>query len=708
LISQTNYYDLKLRELYDDTFLKSINSISNYCITSQNTPGSFSEYTAYNIGNGSVLDNARTSYFESLAGMLMSLTDMYEATEDVGYLYEFIYHINRLMYWRGKFYDSSYTSVSRGWVTDPNLTYMDGFIYLAISRFVWLVKNKYYSQLYSLSLNPNNHPDLWFALYSTFGACANYLETEAKDYYVYMLQNNFLVHKYQIGSDNHPNRTGGLSNLTNNANVAKYGFTKYSSSGVMNLNMQLLFFAGMAYLYDVNNTYYSFKDRIQQAANLFSRFRIIYDITCNGPKCLNCNWHAIPILGGNMIGKNVIVNYSSNNSYYWYYQGWNEHQDCIWQCTSNNCNAGCDSQNNAPPYNDFNQIEDIGHAFNDYEFIFALNETDLKNYSGSSVYPASEMLKYSNTITKNVWKGNSNFANNLDGSEVFYHNNECKPINFNSKYIFSFIKLWPFDNSSPSLYFILMNHFINTQLSLSGTVLNTPDANRFFTGIARLLSAQTVKQCPNVHLRNRELAYDQNFKSKYDLIIEPGRSLLISSYPDSSIMQPRINTPSFTINSGVNSEFIAGNKIVFKPGFKAKKGSHVKASINGSYCPGSRSDEIYNTEDLNNNMQQNIALTYFENDSIYSETFLSDNDDSSSFSIKVFPNPNTENVINIHISDNYDNTFEFVLTDLKGTEIQRGTVVSGNCILKTNLTQGLYIIKVHNRYNSKVFKLIKN
>jgi hypothetical protein len=488
--------------------------------------------------------------------------------------------------------------------------------------------------------------------------------------------------------------------------VAEFGFTKYSTSGVMNLNMQLIFFAGMAYLYDINNSYYSFKDRVQQAVNLFNKNRIIYDIGCNGFSCSSCNYSSSYIVSGNMIGKYVLVDYTSNNSYYWYYQGWNEHKDCIWECSSQNCSGFC-SSGYAPPYNDFDQVEDIGHAYNDYEFIFALNETEFRNYSGVLVYPDNEMLKYRNTILKNVWKGGSKFSNKLDGTDLFYHNGNCVPVNDLAKRVFVFAKLrkWDYlDANSTSIYSVLMSHYSNSVQDYN-SVIWSPNPGQYFVGVARMLKAQYDNQCPNLHLRNRILTYDQDFAIKHDLIVDANRSLVNSSGNVESIFHPKTSNSEFIIESGVESNFIAGHSVKFWPGFHAKTGSHVTASINGGLCSGARSSDIYldvsgvdNKEpSTNSEVLINDFTPYYQGEILQPRFNTTD--------VHLYPNPAFGNNMTIELTGDGESQAHYFIMDVRGVHAKEGKLFGGENSININLNTGCYIVKCVGADFVKCFKL---
>jgi hypothetical protein len=691
-VAQPNYYDIKIREYFDDTYnsrLEDAIGSNPYYRSPYTYPGSSEEYFAFGVP--AQLAGGTTNGFEQVSEMLYSLIEMYEATGDLGYLYEFVFQTRRLINYRNKYSGST----QYGWVTTSDATYMDGRIYWPMSRFIWLVKKKYNTELNNKSLY-----QYWFiaglfghSSFSTFGDYANWLEVKVKEYYDYMINNNFVVSKYNIG-------------IVNFGDVAKFGFKKYGGD-VLNFNMQNLIFAGMAYLQDVNGSYTGYTSKVRQSANLFSRFRSVYFLNCTVMQNKPCS-----ILAGsynplaNMDQRYVLILDGTKNTYSWRYQGWNEMPNCMTNYDVNslcfwNCNVSGGPYYTAA-YNDFETIEDIGHGNIDIEYVRALSETSFKNYSGYEFFPPSELVKFRNTFTKNIYKGNNNFANNVDGSDNGQHNGVCYVYNqLRLSSVMPYMFLHKFDAlaaQTPNVYSIIMKYYSDFIQDVSG-VKSAISTGKYYRGLSQVIQAQMEYQCPNLCLRNRRLPYNQNFESKNDLIIDPSRALT-SGNDLNSVFYPYSNLSTFIIENSAVVNFRAKNSIVLKSGFKAEYGTTISLKIDANLCSSSRGSinfDLTKNDTLSNVVSDSVSVRLPKEDNIYDSN-------PEVNRIAISPNPSCSGKYEI-ISEG-DKLLSYEVYNAQGIRILRG---ENNSIIDLSLhANGVYICVVKRLKSLYTIKLIKN
>ena len=146
------------------------------------------------------------------------------------------------------------------------------------------------------------------------------------------------------------------------------------------------------------------------------------------------------------------------------------------------------------------------------------------------------------------------------------------------------------------------------------------------------------------------------------------------------------------LGNGSNSEFIAGNKIIFKPGFKALSNSYVHASISsGTYCGGA-------TPSIG------APTPFFEVKTTDVDMI------SSNGKIRVYPNPSS-GLFNIDLSRNNHNqlTRLEVYNPMGEKLVMKDITGRVSCLVDlTKYNRGVYFIAVLGKDYHEVIKVIKN
>jgi hypothetical protein len=347
-----------------------------------------------------------------------------------------------------------------------------------------------------------------------------------------------------------------------------------------------------------------------------------------------------------------------DNSYIWYHSGW--------RVTKRNCAKGC--YDDLPhfgtsDYTDYvRYIEDMSHAISTLITPQVAYEINLFTHS---TYPfaTSDMIYFRNTFTKKLFDGNINdpgFYSAVNGTNgPIYPSTESGIFNKYEYTSLAYMPFYKFDGinylaPTPNVYNIIMNYF-RKKIYPNPTLLS---GGLHVKGFADVVSAQWDKECVNLTLHNRKMIYHQDFIVKNDLEVAPQEPHVIPQTThtvytpgDLSFTEPIINSPEFTIESGIKVKMIAGNSIILKSGFKAKSGSSFRAFIDPSLCSGiggqrmlitqpgnHRPDSLYGTETYMN-ISDTSGNKYFSNNAI--RTIYQSGSDfrASDYYLRVQPNP---------------------------------------------------------------------
>ena len=151
------------------------------------------------------------------------------------------------------------------------------------------------------------------------------------------------------------------------------------------------------------------------------------------------------------------------------------------------------------------------------------------------------------------------------------------------------------------------------------------------------------------------------------------------------------NDGSVIIESGANVEFIAGQSIVFLPGFHAQSGSIVHANIT--------TDNSFCTETF----VQSIVLAYEKGENIETEKISSEEEIRD---IKVYPNPNSGRFVVDLLQ--FENKVLVIIFNSMGMIVYRNVLNSAdeNEIDIPNMRNGIYFIKAYSKKGVFTKKII--
>lgn len=148
------------------------------------------------------------------------------------------------------------------------------------------------------------------------------------------------------------------------------------------------------------------------------------------------------------------------------------------------------------------------------------------------------------------------------------------------------------------------------------------------------------------------------------------------------------------IEPNTDVEYRAGNKIVLKPGFHAKAGSHFHAYIED--CQGLSE----NTKKKSYSSNKQLKSTA-QNDSINNnDSYFVNNE------INVYPNPTNDNInINANISSD---KLLINIYNLDGSRVYSQTTFSKNITIDlSNFNPGIYLLKIYSEEKNHLTKIIK-
>lgn len=218
------------------------------------------------------------------------------------------------------------------------------------------------------------------------------------------------------------------------------------------------------------------------------------------------------------------------------------------------------------------------------------------DYLPSNIISPTDMVRFNNTFTQNIYDGNGNFKNAVNGNNgpICAGGTNCNPknppINYFRKRVMSYMMLAQFDvytNTTPNVYEVLMNHY-------STDILGNPNASytsgQDSRGHAYMVKEQWKRECTNLTLYNRKMVYNQDFFAKNDLTVLPGGR---NGFTYAAPKNTNVNSPDyfvtneFRVEPNVTVNMQAENRIELNPGFTAEYGSNFIAEIEPTLCSSS-------------------------------------------------------------------------------------------------------------------------
>lgn len=480
---------------------------------------------------------------DGMSYMLESYLKMYEATGDKAYLYKFINHTVKIQSMRGSFPSTGGAHYGPdSWSAHP-MFYHNGLILWPMAHFVHLVlMDQPDLQIVPLSTVCLNDP----TTLSTMGDFAYWLQGRVQE-----SMDDFITHHWGGSSKGFIQAVDTVTNASMEINKeAAFGSTCFYIGHTLPApNLYLTISALIAALYKTN---------------------VFIEDHCIGFPCSLLTYNDL-----------LLKLNTSQNSYSWYSEGW--------RISYRGCGCSLVYQPDYPQYQ--SAMEDISHASLVLTFPLIAYKYGLNN-GGTPYFTNTEMTRFRNMFAKNVWKGSSDpysFYNSVTGSDygISEHSGVANAYDMMALTYMQLEKFDEYDSDPETVYDIIMNFYKHK--IIDGNPANMSQGN-YFTGLADMVSAQWQKECVNLTLYNRDLVYDQDFTIRNILSIAPEQiddmhtSLTADSYAD-----PVISSAEFIIEDQVVSNMTAGEEIVFKPGFTAKTGCSLTASINTSACTDGRS-----------------------------------------------------------------------------------------------------------------------
>jgi len=354
--------------------------------------------------------------------------------------------------------------------------------------------------------------------------------------------------------------------------------------------------------------------------------------------------------------------------------------------------------------------EDVSHGATDIQIPLIAYEL-----YGSWLYQLSEMNKFANTFSFNIWdRYNQVFHNNVFGldSELPDGNilNSCgytangTPNFYTLGELLAWMPLYNFDNINEEpndIYTVLITQAVKlltddpTAFLPSGYCYATTSSlsgSQSFYGLSEVIKAQWDKECINLTLYNRDMAYDQDFFVKNNLVVAPALEDDFHELGDNSFADPIIQDNTFIIPANINVNMVAGESISLLPGFSAKAGCSFSASISPNSCTDGRMASTSDRTEINEftDFKEAYPITKSHENIIQK--------------IKVYPNPNN-GIFNISIPTNfstenlkitiYDNLGQLKFTENRLTNtIDLSTFSNGIYFLEINTNQGIFREKI--------------
>lgn len=536
------YADYRMKEHFDETYLRLLqpqiydNSHQYYALALSNT----SECAA--LGSG---------YAASMNGLL----DLYLATGDKAYLYEFMHVSKKIMNNRQDYKASS--ASGNPWWFDYLVGHYANFnarVTWPLARFAYIVKSEGLTSE-PIVLNPyNGQTAAEFSGAVTFGGYAGWIADRVDETLQFALGANGIWYtKWCYNYNPALPMTGMMIHLPADPN---------HSDALSPINSQTPWGVTYMYMYLYNtSTYYNYGVKAVQIARLLSGKNCDANITsASGPDVFNDNG-----LG----------------AYEWYYDPWRG--------------------------NFYGQDhEDLGHALWDVAFPILYNQhsAQMASVTASVLFPDAEIDKFAKTFTDFIYdnvggvKGYHNCVFGHDGSASPSPSSSpsCNLQGGINSYVFNYAPSQMIGanyaeyighdaGAIPNIYNILMtnyNDYFKGNYVRGRWHLSSMKAR----GFGKIINEQWSRECVKLELTKRHLYYDQNFWAVKDLTVDPKNNDLNDSDPindydihESAIGYWGYGTEAFVIDDGVNSNFRSGTKVVLKDGFHAQEGSSVRVYI---------------------------------------------------------------------------------------------------------------------------------
>lgn len=489
-------------------------------------------------------DEIGNTYGDGTAFVMESYVHMYETTGDKAYLFKFV---ERAICIQEHRWDE--LGVSPSWIyhllgydfDSPRWSkniYQDGDIMAALGHFVHLVQVED-PDLETMALPQftgtpivSNSFDTW----ATIGEFAEWLRVRTEqtlDWYVWS-PGYWIDYDLCFATESSPG---------SNARAAHLNF----QSGIG----AALFYLGEA---APNSTY------LDMAAAIADRYFSVINDEDECYQLLGTWYH-------NGQNERYVIEFD-NGGYQWTHFGWRRET-----CAEHHSDYdGCESSRN--------DYEDISHAVTD--FLLPRATCDLGIPSGGPVYfNGTDMLRFRNTFTQNVYAGNDGdgcpqFHASVSGDDDIAYRTCYNGVGTLNRSSLAWMWLQAFDDagSPPNVYDMVMDYYACRIMPYSNGIQGSVEQY----GLADVVAAQWQRECFDLTLFNRDVVYDQNFAAKRNLVVDPATG------PGSSFADPVITEARFTVNPGVHVEMGAGSSIELKPGFHAVYGSEFHASIDPLGC----------------------------------------------------------------------------------------------------------------------------
>ena len=482
------------------------------------------------------VDKDGALFGDGTSKILEGYVAMYKTTGDKAYLYKFIIESLCIMENRHDINPQADNNQPR-WAVDPQM-YHDGNILASFSRFIYLIKleepSLFYKPIYQFEkLKPINYQpntcycNIFGITFTTLGQYADWLQDRVGETLWWFINNGYWL--------------------------SGEGFKKTpSSKRPAEINMQVGFGRTILFIGLTSGDQYLLNWSITYA-NLFKS-------NVNATDRCESKVHDEPVFMTH-----------SNDAYWWYHSGWSVRK--------RNCFMGIIPLFDEPDYYSYTKyIEDISHGA-----VVTWLPLDYYNFQPNTPFTQLDMIRFRNMFTKNIYDGNGNFHNAVNGQNgpVYYKNGLYPEINTFKSASINYMSFTNFDNADvtvtpPNVYDIILEYYINN----IHDVLLPPYKGQGNKGHAEIAQAQWNKECPNLTLYNRKVVYNQNFFAKGNLTVTPQETT------GDSYAEPIISEQKFIVEDGTTVNMVAGNKIVIKPGTHIKKGANSHGYIDSNLCSG--------------------------------------------------------------------------------------------------------------------------
>ena len=318
----------------------------------------------------------------------------------------------------------------------------------------------------------------------------------------------------------------------------------------------------------------------------------------------------------------------------------------------------------------------------DLWFIQDCYDVQLSDNNSNLYFALTDMVRFSNTFSKNIYFENSSgphFHNNVFGTEI---TTDCGSDCSTPDRIVPEVLIWAVlseydDFSNADVYGKLMNYTKNFTLN-SNIPYGKIQGGTGMVGLTEVIKAQWDKECTDLTLYNRDVAYSQYFFAKHDLHVVPQQYDDLHSKNAKSFANPEITTNEFIMEANTEVKMTAGASIVLGPGVHIESGSTFHAYIDELLCSaGSKSMSVASPiNNLNNNNAQ-IGLA----DTVVKEFSVENsNNDVYQNTFSISPNPFNGST-QVHLTVAGSSHIKITITDMYGVKVNTITdkdFASGN------------------------------